>query len=98
MVKGVRRTTLAFPCLSNKRAITQAQGINGTPSGERIYTLFIERIPFGKMLRLRGWCVSLRCNHEENPTSSRQCSKGLLRLDHRTFPQSYLNPGDRAAV
>jgi len=34
----------------------------------------------------------------ENPASSRQGSKGFLHLDHRTLPQFYLNPGDRAAV
>ena len=44
------------------------------------------------------WCVSVGCYHQSNPTSSWQCSQGFLHLDHRTFPQSYLNPGDRAAV
>src|ERR1700687_448670 len=98
MVNGVLCTTLAFPSLSNKRAITHEQGINGTPSGESTYTTFMEKNSLQKMLCLRRWCVSLRCDHEENPASSRQCSKGFLRLDHRTLPQSFLNPGDRAAV
>src|SRR6266487_625506 len=99
MVKGVRRTTFAFPCLSNKRAIAQEQGMRDTPSGERTYTTFIIKNSFRKNALPEGrWCVSLRCDHEENPTSSRQSSKGFLHLDHRTLPQSFLNPGDRAAV
>src|SRR6266704_3162383 len=43
MVKGVRRTTLAFPSLSRSRAMAGTQGITGLPSGVRTYTRHISR-------------------------------------------------------
>src|SRR5260221_13663256 len=43
MVKGVRRTTLAFPSLSRSRAMAGTQGIKGWQSGVRTYTRHINR-------------------------------------------------------
>ena len=77
-----------------------AQGISGCRSSERTYTIFL-RHPFlsEKCSAVTSrWCVSPGCDHQENPTSSRQGSKGFLRLDHRAFLQPYLTPGDRATV
>src|SRR5258707_299272 len=87
MVKGVRRTTLAFPSLSRSRAMAGTQGIKGLPSGVRTYTRHINRSLSEKCSAVTSrWCVSVDCDHQQSPASSRQRSKGFLHLDHRTFP------------
>ena len=70
---------------------------NRSPSA-LVFTRVTDRFLIGKMLCLRRWCVSSRCDHEKNPASSRQGSKGFLQRQHRSLPQIFLTVSDRAAV